>query len=115
MRSDDVSHVPPPDPAAFWEFAVGEELLLAEANRASITLACTRIKRGRARFRLNFPRHDIEDWLHMEDWLYMDIPRIVLRRLNDEPAVTLTLRKIENGRAFLQVSAHPALGRVKRA
>lgn len=41
--------------------------------------------------------------------LDLNMPVVMLRLPNNEPGLTLTLRKIEAGRAFMQVTAHPSI------
>jgi hypothetical protein len=106
MDSRDVSHVPPPDPAAFWPFTVGQVRLLSIKPR--VTLELVKVEpTWRAYFRLSL------DDVTVEDWLNIDRPCVALRMPETlEPAITFTLREVTaraGGVARLQVTAHPDL------
>jgi len=107
-RSADVSHVPPPDPAAFWPFEEGQTRTIGVATEPGQALA----------FRVN-RIHDT--WIEgtetlgstiVSGELHLDAPVVIVRDPSSgEPQVTLTLRRVADGKAFLQVTAHPGIRR----
>ena len=99
--SRDVSHVPKPDPAALWSFAEGQ--LRVIAVQPHLTFRVTKI-------------HDtwIEGTQELDDitvhgTIDLDYPVVITRSPEGIPQVTLTLRKINNGKAFIQVTVNPNL------
>ena len=106
MDSIDVSHVPPPDPATYWEFRLGRVLLLCE--KPHISLRVTHVERDRAGMTME---HEIYSGGrdHVHDFLNLDKPCVAISLLDGQPAITLTLRKTEYGKAWIQVTAHPDL------
>jgi len=99
MDSVDIGHVPPPNPDCFWDFTINQSRVLIDFN-TSIRLIglCERA----AQFSMS-----IVDKGTVEDWLKSDRPCVALRFPSGEPYVTLTLRKLEGSKAYLQVTANP--------
>lgn len=107
MDSKDVAHVPAPNPAAFWDFKPGVSLLVSPAP-TQISLTLKRLGHNRAEFAM-----DVKGRL-LTDWLNMNAPCVAFRNAADEPLLTFTLRKIDHGKAFLQVTAAPSLRMLPR-
>lgn len=107
MDSLAIDHVPPPDPARFWDFTIDQVRAIA-AGRPDVSLKLVELQSRRALFTMTF------DGMRLTDWLNLDKPCVVLRLQNGEPAITLTLRVISETQAFLQVTAHPDLKVVTR-
>lgn len=103
----DISHVPPPDPANFWTFRAGQTHTLEDSLPLSFRVdelhdtwvKGTMLLGGRA----------IERELHL-DW-----PVVLTRDARTlEPDVTLTLRRLEDNTAYLQITGGPRLKQVSR-
>jgi hypothetical protein len=107
VQSRDTSHVLPPDPAAFWEFTPMRPQLIA-AGHQIVTMELKSCRVGRALFVLTI------DGIEVTVTLGVDQPWVGLDMDDGEPAVTFTLRKLEGGNAFLQISANPRLAQMKR-
>ncbi len=93
------SHVPPPEPSAFWVFMEGVTRTICE--RPLLTFQVTRV---------HLKHIDGVETLGaqmVEGNLLMDRPVVVSRDNKTlEPLITLTLRKIHRGKAYIQVTAH---------
>lgn len=97
----DTSHVPPPDPDKFWPFAIGQERMIGLEPYLS--------------FRLDAIHETFIEGTEtlgeqvVQGRLFIDRPVVISKWTSGEPEVTLTLRRIEDGTAFLQVTANPKL------
>ena len=101
-----LAHVPPPDPENFWPFAPGQVQTIGVDPDLSF-----RVDRIHSR--------EIDPYIVgtetlgdqvIEGELHMDYPVVISRSGTDrQPLVTLTLRKIEDGKAFIQVTARSDL------
>jgi hypothetical protein len=97
-----------PDAAYLHSFAPNEAMTLGYDEEGNIY----------CRLRVNAIRDkfvSIDFWVKgltetpLKGELELGRPTVMLRRMNNEPSLTLTLRKIEDGRAFVQVTAHPSI------
>lgn len=105
--SRDTAHIPQPDPDTFWPFTAGRERTIG----IDPVLA----------FRVDVI-HDT--WIEgtqtlglqtVSGELHLDRPVVITRNSNGDPLVTLTLRRISGGIAFIQVSVDPRVYRGSRA
>ncbi len=125
------AHVPPPDPEFFWSFEPGQShtfginpdlgfrvdaifpsrrTALSEIPGSALNDGCTEM-----RTIAKIQGTQFMDDREIKGELLMDCPVVICRSGNDgEPLVTLTLRKIEDGKAFLQVTARMDLRRGTR-
>jgi hypothetical protein len=106
------------EPGHNLETDPAQEYLHAFAVGEAMTLGYDELGKIYCRLRVNFIG---DKFLWADFWvrgltetplkreLELGVPTVVLRRMNNEPSLTLTLRKIENGRAFIQVTAHPSI------
>lgn len=105
MNWKDTSHVPAPEPKKFWDFAPGEKFVLVSGGARisfwSVSLMLLELESRRARFLMTV------DGRELKDWLQLNVPVVALKTPDDEPAVTLTLREVRDGKAFLQVTHNP--------
>lgn len=106
MDSIDTNHVPPPDPAFFWELTEGQTCVIAIDPFLSLKVLRVRFNRVQACM--------VYQYRPLVDWLNLNRPCVALRLTNDEPAVTLTLREVKDKTAYVQVTAHPSLNVVVR-
>lgn len=106
MDSIDTSHVPPPDPAFFWELTPGQTRVIGVDPYLSLKALVVRF--NRVQVCMVYKDRPLVDWLNL------DKPCVALRLLNDQPAVTLTLREVKDDKAYLQVTAHPGFNIVSR-
>src|SRR5437899_6628344 len=97
--SVDVGHVPPPDPETFWPFREGETRTLGEDCAFRVAAIHDTWIEGQ----LTFGSQVVDGALDL------DLPVVILRTPLRAPSVTLTLRKIEAGTAYIQVTADPEL------
>jgi hypothetical protein len=97
VDSLDIGHVPPPDPANYWEFDIGKELVVARGPRVTLTLH--EVRAGQVFVEMVFRDQLVADWLNL------DRPCVALRDPGGTPSLTLTLRKVEGSKAWLQISA----------
>jgi hypothetical protein len=109
---NEFSHVPPPNPDYLWEFSAEEEkILMVDRNREPVM---------RCKLEALADGAEVCIWHAVfgshRAFLEMGVPKIVLSaktgRLiespdSDCPLITLTLRRIESNRAYIQVTAHP--------
>jgi hypothetical protein len=103
----DTSHVLPPDPANFWEFTPGRPQLIC-AGPQIVTMELRNAWVSRALFSLTLNGVEVTVTLGLDQpWVGVDLA-------NGEPGITFTLRKVEEPKAFLQVSRNPRLREVKR-
>lgn len=97
------AHVNPnPDPADLWPFAVEQERIISYDPFLSFRV--TRI----GEFRI----HGIQTLgeVTVRGSLPLNHPCVIVRAAETgEPMVTLTLRKIEDGKAYLQVTGNPVI------
>lgn len=97
------SHVPPPDPEYFWPFAAGQRRVISPQAPISAFTVTT------------IHETHIDGVQQLGDTivhgtLRLDEPCIIEKSARTgEPLVTLTLRKIDNGIAYLQVTVNPKL------
>lgn len=107
--SPNVSHVPPPDPAYFWPFTEGQTRSVAVFRNAAASLRLDKLGDGWADFTMILtPGREIPDNL----WL--DRPVVMLKNPAGEPMITVTLRAIEGGKAYLQMTGNGRGTLVKR-
>lgn len=105
-RSADVGHVRPPDPANYWEFEAGQTCVIGVQPYLAFrvdSVGCAAIGGTQT-----LGAQVVSGELHL------DMPVVIARDAQGEPQVTLTLRRIDNGRAFIQVSANPKLRQGRR-
>lgn len=107
MDSVDIGHVLPPDPVNFWDF-VPDQFRILIKDHTCLRLISIDAPAQRVRVEMSSSDYDVEDWLNL------DAPCVALRLPNHEPYVTLTLRKIEGGKAYLQVTVNPKAPQGKR-
>src|SRR5919198_6407855 len=83
--SRDTEHVPPPDPANFWEFAPGEERTIGTfQNGTVLAFRVHRIHYNRVEGTETLGRQKIVGYL------WMDMPVVIVRdRATREPQATL--------------------------
>lgn len=105
MNSQDVAHVPAPDPAKLWDFRPGDNFLVLLGS-VKVSLMLQELGQRRAKFMMTVERR--EGTKELRDWLNLNAPCVALKLPTGEPVVTLTLRAISNGTAFVQVTAHPS-------
>lgn len=98
----DTSHVPPADPANFWPFTPGQTRTIA-AERPLLAFRVDKIHADRIEGTVIVNAEVV----HGE--LLLNVPVVIAKTPADEPLVTLTLREVRDGNAFLQVTAHPGL------
>lgn len=92
-------HVPPPDPAVFWPFTAGQTRIIMDEPILSFTV--TAIHDDYIEGIEVLGDRDVTGRLHM------DRSCVMARDGKNEALVTLTLRKIEDHTAYLQVTCNP--------
>lgn len=97
MKSFDVSHVPPPNPANYWWFEHRQSI---DVMPGTVALQLIAIDLNNNRAMMNL----IVNGKAIRDFLELDAPIVALRMPNREPLLTLTLRVVESGRVGLQVT-----------
>ncbi len=98
----DLSHVPAPDPANFWPFTAGQTRTIS-AERPLLAFRVDKIHADR------IEGTEIMNAEVVHGELLLNAPVVIAETPDREPLVTLTLREIRDGQAFLQVTAHPGL------
>ncbi len=105
-RSRDTSHVPAPDPDHFWTFSSGQERVIGIKPYLAF--------RVEAIFDTWIEGLETLGEQKVRGELHLDHPVVITRSASGEPQVTLTLRRITEGFAFLQVTVNPKLGQAPR-
>lgn len=104
--SRDVRHVPPVNPENLWPFGEGQERLIGVfgGGRTLLSFRVDRIGTTWIEGLQVMGEQKIPGELHL------DRPVVIARNaITRAPEVTLTLRKIEGGQAFLQVTVDPSI------
>lgn len=103
------SHVPPPDPESFWPFIAGQRRVISPRMPISAFTV-------KAIYEAHIEGVQQLGDTHINGILHLDQPCIIEKDARTgEPLVTLTLRKIEDNRAYIQVTVNPNLQQVPRA
>jgi len=113
--SRNVGHVPPPDPATWWDFQPGQSrtILVQPFVAFRVDLITPDPPGPVVEGELHIINNKGEKRIKGELWL--DRPVVCLRVCGTgEPMITLTLRNIVGGKAYLQVSGHPRCKEVRR-
>jgi len=102
--------IPAPDPANLWPFNVKQTRMVA-AGDPMIHLTLLAVGRKRARFQMTITGNLFTGPVDLDltDWLELDRPCVALKTYDDEPAITLILRRVEEQSVRLQVTANPRL------
>src|SRR5438067_1249528 len=99
--SRDVRHVPEPQDALLWPFSTGQARTIG--IEPLLAFQVTEIH--------NTWVEGVETLgstvVHGE--LHLDRPVVITKTVEGHPLVTLTLRRIEEGKAFIQVTAAPSM------
>lgn len=98
----DLSRVPAPDAANFWPFTFGQTRTIS-AERPLLAFRVDKIHADR------IEGTEIMNAEVVHGELLLNAPVVIAETPDREPLVTLTLREIRDGQAFLQVTAHPGL------
>ncbi len=107
--SIDVRHVPVPDPENLWPFQAAESRTIGISGDDTVSV-----------FRVN-AIHDT--WIQgtqtlgaqtVEGELHLNRPVVIERSAAGETLVTLTLRRIADGKAYIQVTVNPKLRQGRR-
>lgn len=100
--------VPPPDPAYFWDFTVGQTRVLGYPQGRVHSLRLDAIEGDTIAVTMTLGTAS------RRGTLYMDRSEYIVRDHTGEAMVTATLRRIESGKAYLQMTAHPRMQIVAR-
>jgi hypothetical protein len=95
-------HVPPPDPAKFWRFPVGQVVKIGEGLdfRVDVVLMASRLAVGT----------ETLDGTTIRGILVLDQPVVIMKKADTgEPMVTLVVRRLEKKAALVQVVFNPKM------
>jgi hypothetical protein len=97
----DTRHVQPPDPTSLWPFEAGTVRVIG--LEPLLTFQVNAIIENRIEGTQVLGDQAVNGELHL------NYPVVICRDPAGLPLVTLTLRRVEYGKAFLQVTASPAI------
>lgn len=96
--------LPQPDPENFWAFQPGQTRLVAHTPDSLLSCRLDSINdKGAATGTITLGGKCIQGEF------FLDLPVSVARDLNGVTMVTMTLRRIDHGTAYFQVTAHPEM------